>query len=84
MQIVSYAIQSLKLESAPLVQKLLPLLFARFQQVTLPQSDTADADKVILKNLGQFVRFFQNAIENVECKNFAIPDNISEWLIANF
>jgi hypothetical protein len=36
MGIVSYAIQSLKQESAPLVQKLLPLLYARFQQVPLP------------------------------------------------
>lgn len=30
------------------------------------------------------MKFFQNAIENVECKNFAIPNGLSEWLIANF
>jgi hypothetical protein len=58
MGLVSFAMQNLKYDSAPLVQKLLPLLFARFQQVPLPQSDTADSDKVILRNLGQFVKFF--------------------------
>lgn len=84
MTIISYAVQSLKLDAAPLVQKLLPLLFTRFQQIPLPQSDTADADKIILRNLGQFVRFVQNAIDNLEFKNFVIPDGLSDWLIANF
>ncbi len=56
--LLSYALQSLKLDATTLVQKLLPVSFARFKQIPLPQSDTADADKVILRNVGQFVKFF--------------------------
>lgn len=81
--LLSFTVTTLKFESKPAVQALMPLLFARVSQVQYPRDATSEVDKSVLRGIAAFVRLVSIAIETLEFKEVSVT-GLTAWLLAVF